>query len=362
MFRLTVILAVCCHWTGVRGQFENGIVFTNGDNSIGTVYPTQSAAIRQATTIANQKCMCVLAGTCPTGGNGIDIRIVNNGPTQTPCPAGYVSCCSPGNQNQVDGTCGIRKITPTQQPVVGQASFGAYPWQAALLNSQQAYLGSGVLLDATHVLTAAHKVAAFVNNPTGMLVRLGEWNARSNSEPLDPVTVNVVRITLHPQFNANNLENDLAIITLNGYVNIPSYANVNTACKPTTAPVTGRRCYVAGWGKNLFGPNGSYQSILKEVDVPILDNTDCENRLKQTRLGAAFVLNRVSFMCAGGEAGKDACTGDGGAPLVCQKASGQWEVVGIVAWGIGCATPGVPGVYTNVFNFLPWINTVVATL
>lgn len=152
----------------------------------------------------------------------------------------------------------------------------------------------------------------------------------------------------------------------------------------------------------MFGPNGSYQSILKEVDVPILDNTDCENRLKQTRLGAAFVLHRSSFMCAGGEAGKDACTvsifilldlwkpkihtriiiysinyeigyifntrktvlkGDGGAPLVCQRASGQWEVAGIVAWGIGCATPGVPGVYTNVFNFQTWIsNTILANL
>lgn len=47
---------------------------------------------------------------------------------------------------------------------------------------------------------------------------------------------------------------------------------------------------------------------MREVDVPIVDPTVCENLLKQTRLGAAFILNRNSFMCAGGEPGKDACT------------------------------------------------------
>ena len=66
------------------------------------------------------------------------------------------------------------------------------------------------------------------------------------------------------------------------------------------------RCYVSGWGKNAF--TGSYQSVLKEVDVPIVDSTNCENQLKQTRLGAAFILDRNSFICAGGEQGKDACT------------------------------------------------------
>ena len=68
------------------------------------------------------------------------------------------------------------------------------------------------------------------------------------------------------------------------------------------------RCWVSGWGKNAFGPSGIYQSIMKEVDVPIIDQNECENRLRATRLGSSFVLNRYSFICAGGEPGKDACT------------------------------------------------------
>jgi len=47
--------------------------------------------------------------------------------------------------------------------------------------------------------------------------------------------------------------------------------------------------------------------------------------------------------------------GDGGSPLVCSN-NGAYQVVGLVTWGIGCASAGVPGVYTNVYNFLPWIK------
>lgn len=68
------------------------------------------------------------------------------------------------------------------------------------------------------------------------------------------------------------------------------------------------RCWVSGWGKDAFGTNGKYQSITKEVDVPIVDQSTCENALRQTRLGRSFMLNKNSFICAGGEQGKDACT------------------------------------------------------
>lgn len=53
---------------------------------------------------------------------------------------------------------------------------------------------------------------------------------------------------------------------------------------------------------------GNFQYILKKVDVPVLESNDCEQRLRRTRLGPFFQLSRSSFICAGGELGKDACT------------------------------------------------------
>ena len=62
-----------------------------------------------------------------------------------------------------------------------------------------------------------------------------------------------------------------------------------------------------------------------------------------------------SEVCAGGEEGKDACDGDGGAPLVCQSKDNRWHVVGLVTWGVDCARKGVPGIYANVHNMLNFI-------
>ena len=62
-----------------------------------------------------------------------------------------------------------------------------------------------------------------------------------------------------------------------------------------------------------------------------------------------------TMICAGG-ADKDACQGDSGGPLVCSDDTGNSYVFGIVSWGIGCATEGIPGVYTNVRHYEEWIK------
>lgn len=63
---------------------------------------------------------------------------------------------------------------------------------------------------------------------------------------------------------------------------------------------------MAGWGKDAFA-TGQYQNILKQVDVSVVSLADCQTALRKTRLSGFFNLDS-SFMCAGGEAGKDACT------------------------------------------------------
>ena len=102
------------------------------------------------------------------------------------------------------------------------------------------------------------------------------------------------------------------------------------------------------------------QPIMRKVDLPLYDDNRCNNALKSAlnnqRAGSGnrFSLSQ-SEICAGGEVGKDACTGDGGSPLVCQSTTGRWTVVGIVTWGVGCASD-VPGVYARISHFLQWID------
>lgn len=97
--------------------------------------------------------------------------------------------------------------------------------------------------------------------------------------------------------------------------------------------------------------------ILKKIDLPIVARPACQDALRTTRLGKYFELHQ-SFICAGGEEGKDTCKGDGGSPLVCpiEGEDEKYFQAGIVAWGIGCGENRIPGVYANVALFRNWID------
>jgi secreted trypsin-like serine protease len=228
---------------------------------------------------------------------------------------------------------------------------------AVILGKGNNYIGAGALISPYYVLTAAHKVQSWKGPETPMKVRLGEWNAQDDSEPYKNVEIDVESITIHPEFNPSNLYNDVALVRLRTPIDLNAYPHIQSVCLPNSRNenFVGQRCWVAGFGKDAFG-NGKHSYIMREVDVPVVDTYECQQRLRSTRLGAQFELNKNSFTCAGGEEGKDACSGDGGSPLVCET-NGRWTVAGLVAWGIGCAEYGVPGVYANVPSYVDWINT-----
>jgi len=344
--------------------------------------------------------------------SSISTRIVNTPVKVTPitsCPNNQKTCCydnsidlsvfgrtciSPQQANniaqgiwrqnctkeQVSGRgvkqCGTRQYRTAANLGFGEISPGEFPWACLLLNQDNDFVGTCALIPndfsnnndirITKVVTAAHKLKNL--KKTDLLkVRVGEYDA-SGVNPLEPVQhqeYTVVRILKHPQFNPKRLDNNMAILTLDRKLDL-SPSTVNTACLPSCDTQfdfkfdngTGTRCWVAGWGKNA--ENGQFQFIPRKVDLPIYDWSRCQDVLKNAMnerkagLGDRFRLS-PSEICAGGEKGKDACTGDGGSPLVCQASSGRWTVVGLVTWGVGCASD-VPGVYARMSYFRNWIN------
>ncbi|CAF4792939.1 unnamed protein product [Pieris macdunnoughi] len=313
-------------------------------------------------------CRCVPSGTCiRSSGNGmIDIRIVT--PTMMPCPAGQEYCC--GATTTATIACGTLQTPPSPvvTPAAGQANFGEYPWQALILTKQNDYIAGGVLINQLNVITVIHRLSTYIVSGTApnVKVRLGEWDAAGTYEPVPFQEYTVTKVFTHPSFNPNTLQYDIAVLRLSASVPLTpmtgSTMTINRACLPpaSTTTYTGQRCWVAGWGKDMFGMQGQFQQILKEVDVPIVAPATCQTQLQGARLGPTYVLDTTSFVCAGGEANKDSCSGDGGSGLVCQV-QGQWVVVGLVAWGLGCASANVPAAYVNVAALLPWIQQQVAT-
>ena len=67
---------------------------------------------------------------------------------------------------------------------------------------------------------------------------------------------------------------------------------------------------------NSSDDDGDYQTLLQQVELPLIPRDECQRLFRRTKLGPRFQLDQ-SFICAGGEENVDTCKGDGGGPLVC---------------------------------------------
>lgn len=105
--------------------------------------------------------------------------------------------------------------------------------------------------------------------------------------------------------------------------------------------------------------DGAFSDTLQGGNLTIWSRERCD-RVYRALPGSEHRLPRGvtdGQLCAGG--GKqDACQGDSGGPMTVLTERGT-RLVGVVSSGVGCATPGVPGLYTNAARYVDWIDGVV---
>ena len=118
-------------------------------------------------------------------------------------------------------------------------------------------------------------------------------------------------------------------------------------------PPVGDTCYVAGWGTLESGGNSPDE--LNSVNVELYDDSVCAN---DQSYGPNEFLGELEICAGKFEGGKDSCQGDSGGPLICLQ-GGQPVLTGVVSWGYGCADQGYPGVYAEVSEYIPWIDSIV---
>ncbi|XP_055642588.1 trypsin-1-like [Toxorhynchites rutilus septentrionalis] len=231
------------------------------------------------------------------------------------------------------------QISSRGHRIVGgfEISIEDAPHQVSL-QTRGSHICGGSIISTKWVLTAAHCTDG--SSVSSLTVRVGSSKHASGGE-----VINISRIVQHPQFSYSTIDYDYSLLQLKSDLKLGG--NVQKIALPgQDEPVEdGTLCEVTGWGNTQNAAES--RAILRAAYVPAVNQTSCDKAY--TIYGG--VTDRM--ICAGyQQGGKDACQGDSGGPLV---ANGT--LVGIVSWGLGCAQPNYPGVYSRVAAARDWIRS-----
>merc|ERR1719244_1618542 len=175
-----------------------------------------------------------------------------------------------------DPRCGVSAVRRSiaQRRIVGgdEAGFGTFPWQAYIRIGTSRCGGS--LVNQWHVVTAGHCVARA--RPNQVRVTLGEYVLKSDVEPLPGRTYGASLIKVHPYFKFTPQADryDVAVIRLNRRVEFAPH--ISPIClPPKDMTLLGHYGWASGWGA-LEAGSRLRPKTLQAVDVPMIDNRQCE--------------------------------------------------------------------------------------
>jgi secreted trypsin-like serine protease len=261
------------------------------------------------------------------------------------------------------------KATP--RIVGGSATtISKYPFQVALLSTDTSIFPAsnewgrqfcgGSILDATHVMTAAHCVYDSLvpgqAAPPGTLEVLASTDVLADP-PDFPAGANEQRVTVvatsfDPQYDPNATDYDAAILTLAEpgiTLADPKPARRIFILTDLTHAEAGDAVDVSGWGNTKqedpsFSTDPVYPHQLNAVTTHIVADATCN---------ADYGGGVTGRMICAGATKEDSCQGDSGGPLVADvddTSAFDFRLVGIVSTGIGCGWKGFPGIYTRAFE------------
>lgn len=245
------------------------------------------------------------------------------------------ACAAPGEEQSVSGT----------DAIIGghQSEDGSWAGAAALYMNNSQVCG-GTLVAPEWVVSAGHCVVR-PTTPTGGITKI-VLGRHKLSATADGEEIPVLKAFQHEGFNRSTLDNDISVFQLSRPSTMP-VAKIADPAVIAALLADSATTTVVGWGTQAEGASHTSDTLF-EVDVPVISNDRCKAFPRYNNL-------TDNMFCAGlVTGGQDSCQGDSGGPIFAKQGEDVVQV-GLVSWGIGCARPNAPGVYTRVTNYLGWL-------
>ncbi|XP_012534089.1 serine protease snake-like isoform X2 [Monomorium pharaonis] len=254
-----------------------------------------------------------------------------------------------GSSSDVNSTC-----FRANHLVVGNnlAQIGEFPHIVALGRrnfNRFMLMCTGTLISHTWVLTAAHCIYGSNGAPTEARMDIN----RLKDQP--GVTVAIKNIIRHPDYNPPALYADIALVQLTNFVTFSTL--IRPACLYQNYDTVPTQAWISGWDITEY--NGKDRDRLQKAQLDMVDNLFCTVRYNSSEKVPYGVT--TSMICAGDPHGnwtKDGCQGDSGGPLQAVHSDREclFQVIGILSFSKGCGLIDIPGVYTRLSHYLPWIE------
>ncbi|KAF2899492.1 hypothetical protein ILUMI_06683 [Ignelater luminosus] len=235
-----------------------------------------------------------------------------------------------------------RQITDFGGRLVGgkDAEIEDHPYQLSIEFGNVHFCGASLIRPKVAV-TAAHCLEEVGGDNTYLSVRAGSSLVHEGGQ-----VANILEIYDHPKFDTDIGDYDVSVILLDQSFVLG--AGVQTIpLQPVNEEIpTGTVATVTGWG--TLHEKGPYPDKLQQVQVAKIEFSKCVELYSHHNRTVADTMVCFGFI----KGGKDTCEGDSGGPLVING-----MLVGLVSWGLGCAQPNQPGLYTKISH--PEINSYI---
>lgn len=231
------------------------------------------------------------------------------------------------------------------------ATHGQFKYQVALFlaTSTGNFFCGGIIIGRNTVLTAAHCVYPLANLRSVRVVA-GAQNVQQSESQQREFTVPAADVVHHPQYNTQNLRNDIAVINIAGGIGDSNdYIDIANLPRKSQAGDTyaNQQATTSGWGRPSDS-SGSISPTLRWVQTSVISNQQCNS---------IYGIVTDGHVCLAGDGGRGSCNGDSGGPTVIEGHNGPQTVIGCVSFGAsaGCEA-GYPHAYTKVIAFASWIE------